>query len=366
MYLLTLYILINSLLQSNAASFPQHSWATLPVFLHTSDMTHCVWSESDLKIAARFPAVTIEKWQGCAENGPTQEQCTLATTTALRLLRPNISAFIWYDSLRIYSNKTFNPDILNIMNQSCVRNEHTPFLETHTSYLLPNISGEPALDSYIHAHIYDHRQSFVREYWKNACITLLTPSSNGYMDGCGADASWQNGSNIPHLEPAVSNDWTIGHVQAIQDTTAAVSALGGVILGKLPTGLGILSNGILQEGCNGSNITITSLRQAASLALSTNTRLLYECHSDSSSESNMAAFLIGAGVDQYWGFGAWLTPSGGFSNSWLSDYERPLGNPIGDAMYDRTTSIWKRSFASGTIVTFNALTETGTITWAGE
>ena len=39
---------------ANAASFPKHSWATLPVFLHTSDIAHCVWTPTDLDIAARF------------------------------------------------------------------------------------------------------------------------------------------------------------------------------------------------------------------------------------------------------------------------------------------------------------------------
>ena len=348
---------------ANAASFPKHSWATLPVFLHTSDIAHCVWTPTDLDIAARFASVTIEKWQGCGQLGPTQEECTLSTAAALRALRPNISAFIWYDSLRIYSNKTFNPDIINIMNQSCVRNEHTPFLETHKNYLLSNVSGLPALESYLHAHVYDHRQAIVRDYWKDACVALVTPTSDERMDGCGADASQQNGTYIRNLDPAVAEAWTTAHVEAVQATTMAVSSLGGVILGKLPVQLGVSTNGILQEGCNGNNITITSLRAAAALASTTKSRLLFECHSDSSSESSMAAFLIGAGVDQYWGFGPWVTQAGGFESSWLAEYEHPLGEPSSDATYDSTTSIWSRIFASGTSVTFNAKTEQGTITW---
>lgn len=348
----------------NAASFPKHSWATLPVFLHTSDIAHCVWSTSDLNIASRFASVTIEKWQGCGQLGPTQEECTLATTAALRALRTNISVFIWYDSLRIYSNKTFNPDIVNIMNQSCVRNEHTPFLETHPSYLVFNESGLPALESYLHAHVYDHRQQVVRDYWRDACLSLVTPTIDEHMDGCGADASSQNGSYIRNLVPAVADEWTSAHIEAVSATTAAVSSLGGVILGKLPIQLGVSTNGILQEGCNGNNITITALRAAAALAISSNTRLLFECHSDSSSESNMAAFLIGAGVDQYWGFGPWVTPSGGFESSWLPEYERALGEPVSDATYDAPTGLWVRTFSSGTAVTFNAKTEKGSITWA--
>ena len=101
---------------ASAASFPVFSWTTLPVFLHVSDESRCVWSAADLAVAARFPSVTIEKWQGCALRGPTQEACTLATAAALRALRARIAVFIWYDSLRIYANSTLNPDIIDAAN----------------------------------------------------------------------------------------------------------------------------------------------------------------------------------------------------------------------------------------------------------
>jgi hypothetical protein len=350
---------------AHGASFPAHSWATLPVFLHTSDESRCVWDASDLAIAARFPAVTVEKWQGCRLRGPTQEACSLATASALRALRPNISVVAWYDSLRIYANRTLNPDILDISDQSCVRNAHTPFLEAHRAYLLPNASGLPALESYIHAHVYDHRSPVVRDYWRDACLALLTPSGPARMDGCGADASQQQGSYVLGLAPAVSAAWTAGHVQAVAAATAAVGALGGVLLGKVPAQLGVSTNGILQEGCNGSNATVSALRAAAALAAATGTRLLFECHADSAAEASLAAFLVGAGEDHYWGTGPWVTPAGGFAGAWLPEFERPLGAPLGAAAYDAATATWSRAFASGTAVTFNAATGAGAIHWAG-
>lgn len=79
---------------ASAAHFPTFSWSTLPVFLHTSDMSRKVWSAADLATAARFPAVTVEKWNGCSLRGPTQEQSTLATAAALHALRPDIAVFI--------------------------------------------------------------------------------------------------------------------------------------------------------------------------------------------------------------------------------------------------------------------------------
>ena len=135
-----------------APHMPVFSWATVPVFLHTSSASEAVFNAADLAIAARFPAVTIEKWQGCAiPDGPTQEEATLATAAAIKALAPQTAVFIWYDSLRVYANKTLNPDIIDKVNQTCVRNAHTPFLEAHRAYLLPNVSGLPALESYIHA-----------------------------------------------------------------------------------------------------------------------------------------------------------------------------------------------------------------------
>lgn len=349
---------------ARGASFPAHSWATLPVFLHTSDMSRAVWSPSDLAIAARFPSVTIEKWQGCALRTETQEACTLATASALRALRSNISVFIWLDSLRIYSNSSLNPDIIDTSNQSCVRNSHTPFLETHRDYLLPNASGLPALESYIHAHVYDHRSATVRAFWRDACLNLTSPPGDARVDGCGADASQQVGSYVLGLAPAVSAAWSAGHVQAVAAATAAVEAQGGAILGKVPAQLGNDTNGILQEGCDGSNATITALRAAAARARLDGRRYLYECHADAASESAIAAFLVGAGTDQYWGFGPWVTPAGGFASRWLPDFERPLGAPVADAAYDAATGMWTRAFASGTAAAFNANTGEGTIRWA--
>lgn len=188
--------LLLAALQSAIAAphFPVFSWDTLPVFLHVSTQSQKVFSPADLRVAVRFPAVTLEKWQGCSSPGrPTQEDATLATAAALKSLSPSIAVFAWYDSMRIYANSSLNPSILDKVNQSCVNNVHTPFLETHREYLLPNASGQPALDPYIHAHVYDHRSEVVRAYWRDSCVNLTL---TGLIDGCGADASQQTGSFI--------------------------------------------------------------------------------------------------------------------------------------------------------------------------
>jgi hypothetical protein len=78
----------------------------------------------------------------------------------------------------------------------------------------------------------------------------------------------------------------------------------------------------------------------------------------------MAAFLIGAGADHYFGYGPWYTKTGGFAPSWKPEFERPLGEPLADAVYNAETLTWSRGFASGTKVAFNAASAVGSIAWA--
>ena len=83
-------------------------------------------------------------------------------------------------------------------------------------------------------------------------------------------------------------------------------------------------------------------------------------------ESHLAAFLVGAGKNAYWGQGGWVLPNATEINGrWMPElFERPLGEPLADAIYDTASASWARRFASGTSVSFSARTGTGTIAWA--
>lgn len=357
---------------SASARFPLHSWDTLPSFFHSSLMCADVWAAADLAVIAKYPAVTIEKWQGCASvprcyrpHGgpppaapcPTQQEATLATARALRAINPSISIFTWLDSLRVYSNASMNPNIIDISSQSCVRNALSPYLESHPHLLLHNASGGLALESYLHAHVFDHTQPAVRDLWRDFCVNQ---TRGGLLDGCGADASQQTGAYIPGLAPAVAAAWTSGHVAAVAATTAALAPAGGLVLGKLANQLGVSTNGVLQEGCGADNATVNTLRAVAAAALAANTRYLYECHFTVSSEDTIAAFLVGAGADTYYGTGPWLTPCGGVERPGVLD--KALGAPLADGAY--ADGVWTRAFASGTRATFNADTGKGSVVWA--
>ena len=117
---------------------------------------------------------------------------------------------------------------------------------------------------------------------------------------------------------------------------------------------------------------MTNLRAVAQRSTALGRPLVYECHANcnpaaaaANCASSIAAFLIGAGPGAYWGFGGWASASGNFSQRWVPEFNRPLGEPHADAVYDADTGVWSRSFSSGTKVTFNAHTNDGTVAWGG-
>ena len=57
---------------------------------------------------------------------------TLAAAAQIKAARPNASVFTWTDSLRVYSRRSVNPAIRDVMWQSCVRNELA-------AYVVPDI-----------------------------------------------------------------------------------------------------------------------------------------------------------------------------------------------------------------------------------
>merc|ERR1711884_559182 len=75
-------------------------------------------------------------------------------------------------------------------------------------------------------------------------------------------------------------------------------------------------------------------------------------------QTELAAFLVAAGEHSYYRCGAW----GHSDVPWYKVYDMPLGKPFSNATL--SNGIYKRSFASGTVVTFDTATETGTIKWA--
>jgi len=75
-------------------------------------------------------------------------------------------------------------------------------------------------------------------------------------------------------------------------------------------------------------------------------------------QTELAAFLVAAGDYSYYRCGGW----GHTDATWYPVYYNKIGAPLSDAVLG-TDGVWRRSFASGTEVTFNTETNVGTITW---
>ena len=74
-----------------------------------------------------------------------EEEAWLVAAKQIKQRSPNTTVIVWLDSFRIYTdNKTLNPDL----GHACTTGHFRPatFLETHTEYLLKNLSGMPALE----------------------------------------------------------------------------------------------------------------------------------------------------------------------------------------------------------------------------
>lgn len=146
---------------------------------------------------------------------------------------------------------------------------------------------------------------------------------------------------------------TKGRREMMRNTTASLGD--GLLIGKDAAELGDHVNAVLHEGCSASNSTITLLRNITARSRATGQRLLYQCHTTGSLDNaTVAAFLIGAGVDHYIASGGWMTSGPTPINNRAPILDWPLGEPVSDATYDAPTTTWRRSFGSGTKVTFNA------------
>lgn len=168
------------------------------------------------------------------------------TATQVKQANPNATVIVWLDSFRIYTaNKLLNPDL----KLPCTTGHFFPaqFLETggkmgdhgdpKSVYLLKNASGLPALELWSGCHMFDHTQAVARDYWTDMCLNLTL---TGVIDGCGADASWQNGVDQAKdwgLTPAMARAWGSGHEQMMRNTTAMLGPA-GILLGKDPWEVG--------------------------------------------------------------------------------------------------------------------------------
>jgi hypothetical protein len=259
---------------------PAHSWATIPVSFHSArDASNALgeFTEADMAVIAKFPLVTIEKWQGSLATDSSgrsvflwEEDAMVTAARAIKEASPKTSVVVWFDTMLVYTgwnmdpenttvNTTLNPDA----NAQCATGHFRPaeHLErAGRSLLLRNKTKDSAgkqqlaITGYGHCHVYDHSQAAARKYWLAMCLNM---TASGVVDGCGADFS-ATGSNrwsdhTPQkiaenlgLDLASATSWAAGHRQMMKDTQAALGQ--GLLVGKDAAELGDHVNAVIDEG----------------------------------------------------------------------------------------------------------------------
>ena len=182
-------------------------------------------------------------------------------------------------------------------------------------------------------------------------------TQTGYIDSCFFDHC------MKHEGQEWNEGWLDNKLASMVDIQSKVD--GPVICGSngnVVSGIGAtqLQNwGILQNPS-------WSTREIPMLMEAVKANVIFEAHgkcpkdpNDPYTVSNIAAFLIAAGPYSYYMCGGWSNEP----PTWYPIYDLPLGKPLSNATLGKD-GVWRRSFKSGTSVTFNTNTEAGTIHWA--
>eukprot|EP00039_Didymoeca_costata_P015923 m.277406 g.277406 ORF g.277406 m.277406 type:complete len:381 (-) comp16306_c0_seq14:759-1901(-) len=354
---------------------PYHSWDTVGsmTFFHSCNESG-LFSEAALDTIEKFPMVTIEKGQGfnndnCASFNatfPCAEKKIVAQCKAVKERNRSIATVFYMNSVLDWQFYHMHDDLI----------QH-PEWQIRDSW-----TGQPAkLSGDKHFNPpkggllgFNHANSDMRDYWKAVCINA---TQTGFVDGCFSDSS-QNATHgtEKHLNASDDQAFEAGKIQTMSEMTQFFGGAAGkpyegstgVLIGKKPDQQGI--NSFQIEFFGPDEGSIQELMQGVSLGYLVQAHVgdgsipsTKGCNDIEAMTDVLAAFLIGAGDNSYFGTGPWITTGlEDIQQRWCPPlYEKPLGKPVGNATLTGTE--YKRSFASGTTVTFDTKTNKGAINW---
>lgn len=335
-----LLLLILAASHCSKGALPNFSWDTLPVFFHSSNSSGPYSSEA-LKVIAKYPMVTIEKWMGYDVKTSDDEDEMVLAMKAVKEVNPNVATYFYMNSFKD------RPEMTRMSRQ----------LEQNPDYALKDENGTRVKNGQ-GFYVFDLSNPKVRQWWLDTCMNA-TKYANG--DGCFCDSSQHtDGSDFhPSLAPAKVKAWGDGLVTLTHDVQAALGD-DKLLIGKVPMQVNVKAVQI--ESFTPKNNSIVNLMEGLSNGQVVQTHIQGDCTRDLT--DYIAAFLIGADKGAYFGCGPWSTTGDKDSAfHWHPVYDKPLGAPKAPARYDKGTKMWSRQFASGTNVTFDAGTNKGTIQW---
>jgi len=343
---------------------PRFSWETLPIFFHSANKSGPVNDES-IKFMAQFPMVTIEKFQGpCGNRGDASPECDqegqiVDVLRRVKEVNPNVSTIFYYNSVLDFPQYKLHAIVAK-----------------DESLMLHNAAGELVKMSgggHKNMDVFDFSNPRTRELYIEECVNA---TQSGYVDGCFCDRavdgtpSDSGDDKVPsgkkyNLTDAKAQAYFDGHIKVLTDMQKALGE-GPVIANhaygpdhdKMVRGsVSFAMDEFFKADNNSINLLLTCAKNGRGV----------QVHGKND-ESRMAAFLIGAGYRAYYGLGGWGTQGKNFDDHWMSQFSLPLGEPLGDAIYDSADGgIWTRRFAHGVNVTFRVKAKKGTVVpwWGG-
>lgn len=338
-----------------AASAPPHaplasfSWATLPVFAETSNVTG-PFDDDALEALSLFGLFVTEKAYDYPSPRPAEDELEdLAKELKRRaaLAGRNLTAIFYYNS---------NLDLPDYHLHS-LTNASAP------DWWMQDDAGEPVWAHqdagggarppfpYSQLRIFNHSAPELRTLWVSECLNM---TERGF-DGCFVDR-WTRTPKVAGVSHARMQQWS-------QDRDLATSALLQLAEER---GFWLVSGGSAStvtaaQAQPGWKMDVRALLDAAQrgqgFLASRSTK------ADADLESEIAAFLVGCSVNHFFGAGRWTTNHTSRAGvEWLPEFDRPLGPPLGNATLRGT--VYTRSFASGTKATFDTNTQKGSVSWA--
>ena len=346
---------------------PKFSWDRVPVFIHMCNKTG-PFNLSTAQHIARFPMVTIEKGQG--DNStiyPYNESYTeikiLDACQQIKSINSSIICIFYYNSGLDWEMYQLHEKMLQHKGYWLRdSNNVTVYLKgSHTFPQPPN-----GMDCF------DFTQIKVQNFFINECINLTNMYPN-IIDGCFVDRATYNTFNGYNFTQQLLNSYINGHNNVSINLQLLLSQNNKSVA---------ITNGFVSFYNNISNQTLhstaTQIEQFQAnkgyiekLMSYAKNNILTQAHAGyyqdgtdnycNDINNSLSAFLIGAGKYHYYGCsqGWYIEPDW---IKWHYQYSLPLGEPLSNATLINNT-LYTRTFAAGTVVTFNTSSNTGNIKW---
>lgn len=291
---------------------------------------------------AKYQMVTIEKWQSYDIKIIDDEDAMVEFMKAVKAANPKVTTYFYMNSWKD------RPEMTRMARQ----------FSEHPDWALRDVEGNPVKNNQ-GFYVFDMSQVTVQQWWQNTCLNA-TKFANG--DGCYCDSSQHVNESFKGVSPDKLKAWGQGLLNLTRDVQ---NALGNdkLLIGKVPGQPYVKSVQIEFFVADNDSINALMVGVQNGEVVQAHVPVNVPCRGDLT--SYIAAFLVAAGKYSYFGCGNWNTVGNDTTAFyWHPEYDKPLGAPLGTATY--AGGVWKRQFASGTMVTFDTSTNKGTVDWGKE